>query len=636
MQLRTNIFLWLFVATVLPLSLLVALATLYSEQRYEDEVDAAMEAALERVVAQLDQRLFFDRASLLALTGVPEVREYLPVLERAARGDIHEDYFETTARLGRLLDSMDGAILSLSSVRVLDVFGEAMLTVRYGRLASGIEPLGTTLPDVDLARRLRELPAGEVSYESVPFADDDVLGRKLLDAVVPLDHGTVRVGYVVAGLDPSGYDRLLDRIPRVHNAPIMVLENDPDDELRHRAQLYGNGVEARFASLTPSEKRLDHEELWAQLGAGSFGAVALPGGRHRIYFSEYHPYPKRLGSWIVAMRLDLDAIASPFRRILLGILVVALLALMLSILLAHHGANRVAKPITALARGMTAFGAGHRTQRLDFQGPTEVRELQQAFNTMAHSLEATEIERDKAREMLTQSAKLASLGQMAAGIGHELNNPLNNIVALVRLMERNPVASGDQEMSSDLKSLREEADRATRIIAGVLNFARQMPPDKVGFAALPWVEEGARLLSNEAHRCRVTLETEVEADMVLFGDRGQLQQVLINLGLNAIQASPEGASVRMQALYAHDGSEIRVLDRGAGLADVDRTRLFDPFYTTKAEGSGSGLGLSISIGIVDQHDGRLELRDRPEGGTCACIWLPPTAIPSTVSDAEAP
>ncbi|MGB0723136.1 MAG: sensor histidine kinase [Gammaproteobacteria bacterium] len=628
MRLRTNIFLWLFVATVLPLSLLVALATLYSEQRYEREVDGAMEAALERVVAQLDQRLFFDRASVLALAGVPEVRDYLPVLERAARGDIHEDYFESTARLGRLLDSMDGAMLSLSSVRILDVFGEAMLTVRYGRLATGLEPLGSTLPDADLARRLRELPAGEVSYDQIPFAEDDVLGRKLLDAVVPLDYGTERVGYVVAGLDPSGYDRLLDRIPRVHNAPIMVLENDPDDAQRHRTQLYGNGVQARFDSLAPDVARLDHEALWVQLASGSFGAVALPGGRHRIYYSEYHPYPKSLSSWIVAMRLDLDAIASPFRRILLGILVFAVLALMLSLLLAHHGANRVAKPITALARGMTAFGAGHRSQRLDFQGPTEVRELQKAFNTMAHSLETTEAERDKARDMLTQSAKLASLGQMAAGIGHELNNPLNNIVALVRLMERNPAAADDSELMSDLTSLREEADRATRIIAGVLNFARQMPPDKTTFDTREWVEESVRLLANEAHRQGVELETDVQADMQLFGDRGQLQQVLINLGINAIQASAEGASVRIEALYAHDGAEIRVLDRGHGLAGADPTRLFDPFYTTKVEGKGSGLGLSISIGIVEQHEGRLELRNRNRGGARACIWLPPAGGPA--------
>ena len=224
--------------------------------------------------------------------------------------------------------------------------------------------------------------------------------------------------------------------------------------------------------------------------------------------------------------------------------------------------------------------------------------------------------------MMLQQAKLASIGEMAAGIGHELNNPLNNILSFTKLIERD-TPNINQDTQDDLQGLRNEVSRASRIVKGILNFARQVPPEYTWFDLTVWLNDTLLLVEPEAHKRHVKTVLLETPDAEMEGDRQQLQQVLVNLLMNAIQASEANEVVELSAEIIEPGIvKVLVSDEGSGIDENDRDKVFDPFYTTKKVGEGSGLGLSISLGIVQYHEGQLSLTNNDRGGVDAIIALP--------------
>ncbi len=363
----------------------------------------------------------------------------------------------------------------------------------------------------------------------------------------------------------------------------------------------------------------------------SHGYGELRIGDEDIHFVEYLPYPASLASWVVAARVDPAEVTAPFARIRYAILSFAAAVVLFALGLAQLGARSLARPIVDLARTLQRYADGDHRARVRVEGAEELRQLEGAFNYMAETLERARHERDRAQNLLLHSAKLASIGEMAAGIGHEINNPLNNILSLTRLMERAtpPEQAG---LRSDLQSLREEAMRASAIVRGILDFAHQRPPSYSRFDGRQWLQEGVELVRRTAARAGVRLDGRAPEGCTMEGDRAQLQQVLVNLLLNAVQASPPGGRVEVTLACGAQGVELRVRDHGTGIPDEAVDRIFDPFFTTKEVGEGSGLGLSISLGLVERHGGRLEIRNHPGGGVEARMVLPPARALLEVSD----
>jgi len=191
------------------------------------------------------------------------------------------------------------------------------------------------------------------------------------------------------------------------------------------------------------------------------------------------------------------------------------------------------------------------------------------------------------------------------------------------LIERELGAS-ESRAKSDLVSLKEEALRASEIIKGILNFARQVTPQYAPFTIRQWLQDTFNLVQQTAKSAGVRLSFDCEEDVIIEGDRGQLQQALINLLINAIQASDRDDEVHVVVQVDEEEVAISVIDQGSGVASGDLDRIYDPFFTTKPEGVGSGLGLSISLGIVERHDGKLILSNNPDRGTTATMVIPRT------------
>ncbi len=616
---------------MLPLALLGLFATTYSQHLHQQEVDREITSGLNYIISELDSRLSFERDTIKALAKSPAVQNYIPVLQAAERGEFHPEFRERTEKLNLALEEYQSVLPSTGSIRVLDAWGNSLAKVSFGQrtrtVYDGIDPyplVEEDLDDEEFANTLSSLPEGEVNYVLVPESRHDFRGfglAPMLEAVVTLDGS----GYLVVNETGAPVDRVLELTPRLKKGRLFVAELNPDNPERDGMLLFDDAQHMVVSRAKQSNNKLDaifNGQLRGSLNKQPFGAVNMSEKNVRVYYAEYLPYPNQLISWVIGTEVDRSEITSPFKRIRIGMGLFVATAFLLSLLLARFAAKRMSQPIKQLTHRIKAYALGRRETVMTTATTNEVRALNQAFDDMADRLEATEAERSKAEEKLVQSKKLASIGEMAAGIGHEINNPLNNILSLAKLIKQD-LPTQQQETLSDIDSLTDETRRASRIVAGVLDFARQVPLNYSNFDARAWLQDSCRLTTQQAAQHGVKIELETQQGLRIEGDRNQLQQVMINLLINAIQASKNGSRIviRAKTNEQHDVI-IDVIDEGYGITDDAQDKLFDPFFTTKGPGQGSGLGLSVSLGIVEQHGGHIMLQNNPTRGTTATIVLP--------------
>jgi two-component system NtrC family sensor kinase len=298
-------------------------------------------------------------------------------------------------------------------------------------------------------------------------------------------------------------------------------------------------------------------------------------------------------------------------------------------------ARRVLRPVQALQQAAVRLGAGELTTPIPHSQADELGDLAATLRTMAARLRDSQAElaarvEQRSREVL-RSARLAQLGTLAAGIAHEVNNPLASIVAGAEglLREIDGTAPVDRASLRDyLQILHKEALRVRDITARLLRFARQPEPRREPVQLAAEAREVAALFAHQMQAAGVHFELVAEGDGPRFvGDAAEWRQVLFNLLRNALDASPRGGAVRV-LLHEGDG-EIRlvVTDDGPGVAAGSEDRIFEPFFTTKDPGKGTGLGLAIVHRIVDAHAGRIEVGNGAHGarGACFTITLPRSA-----------
>jgi signal transduction histidine kinase len=224
----------------------------------------------------------------------------------------------------------------------------------------------------------------------------------------------------------------------------------------------------------------------------------------------------------------------------------------------------------------------------------------------------------RAEAAVLHAERLAAMGRMAAGIAHEIRNPLGIIKATnARLRKRYDDPAQPNERFAYID---EEVDRLNGILTGYLQFARDEPPQLQPLDLVPLVERGLRLARPELETAGVDVTLDLPASCRVLGDPQRLQQVVLNLVLNAVQAMPEGGRLRVHMTTESNTAQITFADSGPGFASAVRARLFEPFVTTKEK--GSGLGLAVAQRIIEQHGGSIRVRDATPGGAQVEILLP--------------
>jgi two-component system NtrC family sensor kinase len=235
-------------------------------------------------------------------------------------------------------------------------------------------------------------------------------------------------------------------------------------------------------------------------------------------------------------------------------------------------------------------------------------------------------EQERLESQLIQSEKMAAVGQLVSGVAHELNNPLTSIAGLAEFLLEQPAPS--ERDRDHLKVIREQAERAGRIVRNLLTFARKGPADLSDLDINDIVQRTVSLVGYELKLREVRLESTLDPGLpTLTGDRYQIQQVVLNLVTNAIHAVQDNPPDRARrigvATTVADGQVVlRVSDTGPGIPEQILPQIFTPFFTTKAPGQGTGLGLSISYRIVEGHGGTLAVQRGLDGGAVFVVRLP--------------
>lgn len=308
-------------------------------------------------------------------------------------------------------------------------------------------------------------------------------------------------------------------------------------------------------------------------------------------------------------------------------LAITLVAALASMTLAYFISRTISGSINKLAFAAWEIAHGNLDAKAEIKSNDELQELADAFNFMASALK----ERDqKLKEFATrkimESERLALIGQLAANVAHEVNNPLQGIVTYSHLLlERVP--EGDSTRPS-VQKIVTQADRCTEIIRGLLDFSRQRKPLKQPFNVNLVLQGCLSLVEGQAIFHNIQIQRDFQQDLPLVVvDPSQIQQVFMNMIINAAEAMDGSGRLTLATRFdpVEKFVEAAFADTGHGISDEDVERIFDPFFTTKEVGHGTGLGLAISYGIVKEHKGAISVESAVGKGTTFTVRLPAAA-----------
>jgi two-component system NtrC family sensor kinase len=349
------------------------------------------------------------------------------------------------------------------------------------------------------------------------------------------------------------------------------------------------------------------------------------------YITAYEPiadiFGERVGMLYVGV---LEAKYADIRAKALSIFILLTAAgVALAIGLGYMLESVMLRPINRLIKASTQVANGNFAPEIGPISKSEIGVLQETFTSMLASLQERDRRTRAENEIkLLQSEKQATIGRLAAGVAHEINNPLTGVLTFTHmLLQRKDIAD---DVRSDLKSIAQQTERVRSIVKNLLGFSRQteINPEPVDVNRV--VSTAVLLIRNQALVKGVNLKFKPgEGIPPLVLDANQMQSVMLNLLLNALDATKRGDSIMVSTGIDTPGSgagiqgvEIHVEDTGCGIPAENIDKLFDPFFTTKDVGQGTGLGLAVSSGIVQRHGGNITVQSTIGKGSTFTVWLP--------------
>ncbi len=359
------------------------------------------------------------------------------------------------------------------------------------------------------------------------------------------------------------------------------------------------------------------------------------------YIAAYEPI-RDIDQNIIGI-LYVGVLKQPFddilRNTLITFLGIALVGIVLIILVAVKQSKRISQPLQKLEQIAEKIAEGNFKYEFVVKAPREIEHLASSLDRMAKELEKEKHELEewgstlekkvqerteeirRIHSQLFRSEKLASLGKLAAGVAHEINNPLTGILTNSSLLLED--LDKEDPRWEDVDIIVKETIRCREIVKRLLDFARQTKPQKKLANINALIENIILLVRNQTSFRNIEIEKKLDAGIPeILADTDQIQQVFINIILNAAEAMTKAGTLVIRSTVSSDGDFIKIslTDTGPGIPEANRERIFDPFFTTKEH--GTGLGLSISYGIVEQHGGTISVESAMGKGSTFTIELP--------------
>ncbi len=322
-----------------------------------------------------------------------------------------------------------------------------------------------------------------------------------------------------------------------------------------------------------------------------------------------------------------------WRRYLVFSVISALVPNLLLVLLIVRTISRPLQKLTVAA--VQVANGGYGTEVDLRHSNDEIGLLADSFNGMSRKM-ADDIEQlRQLNEQLIRTEKLAAMGTLSAGLAHEVNNPLAAISSLIQMMQAKNDLNDDT--SEKLKLISTQIGRITQVTRDMMDFARIRPAAKSETDINRVIEASLRLANFDKSFQRLHLRKALTHNLTkVFADQDQLQQVFLNLFLNARDAMPSGGELCVRTSESKSEITVEIADSGSGITEKNLKQIFDPFFTTKPAGKGTGLGLAVCYGIVTAHGGRIEAASNDNRGTTFFVTLPFNAAPEHIFEAQKP
>jgi two-component system NtrC family sensor kinase len=405
---------------------------------------------------------------------------------------------------------------------------------------------------------------------------------------------------------PSSLEEALSYVQRVtemyrsHEAEILRIKRDPRDKEFNRVLTSYNNVLVKMQGMIKPGVSWESSPDFTHLvdSMRNLGQSLV----------------ETTGRWEKEERLQIDRL---FQRAMYLFFISILVFLGLGIMVAFYLAWVLVRPMMQMQQAMEKITHGDFTALPEPEGRSEeFISLFRAFNRMIKELE-------EHQEELLQSRKIAAIGTLTSGIAHELNNPINNIVLTAEALKEDFGQLDETDAQSYIHDILVQAERASDIVKGLLDFSRSERPELEPISITAVIDDTLKLVRNQLMLSGIQVEKEISPGVSpISGDRKSLQQVFLNLFINAIQAMPDGGQLIIR-MWGDDGQlHVEVQDTGQGIDPAHLPHIFDPFYTTKEVGRGTGLGLSVTYGIIEKHGGHIEAHSKRGEGAIFSIVLP--------------
>jgi two-component system, NtrC family, sensor kinase len=554
-----------------------------------------------------------------------EVAELIPRLETVARR-AELDFVGIVRKEGETLCGVGKSSLRCKAVEITNPIAEFVFDRKVpvsGTVILSREFLSAESPELADRARIGLLP----TPRAAPRAEEEETSGMAIAVAIPVfEEGDV-IGVIYGGLLLNRNQTIVDTVrDTVFQQEIYKGRNIGT------ATIFFNDLRISTNVMTPDGKRAIGTRVSKEVKERVLNKGERWTDRAFVvndwYITAYEPiediFGERVGMLYVGV---LEAKYADMRRKALFILISIIVAGMaLAVGLGYLLANKIMNPVHQLIKASQEVSEGSLTPEI---GPLskdeEMRVLQNTFKDMVASMVRR---RAEAENRLIQSEKQASVGRLAAGVAHEINNPLTGVLTYTHMLLRRKDIEDD--IRSDLQTIAESTERVRKIVKGLLDFSRQIELDQEPTDVNRFIRSVISAMDNQAlvKGVNITFNPGENLPMLTL-DRSQFQSVLINLIINAFDAMEQGGTIIIStgiSVSASDtdqkGVEITVADTGCGIQHEDLDKLFDPFFTTKEVGKGTGLGLSVSYGIVQRHGGTIRVQSAIDHGSTFTIWIP--------------